>query len=173
MDLRSYIRSIPDFPKPGVNFKDITPLLKNPAALRQSTNDLRRRFADIEFDLVLGIESRGFIFGSLIAGEAEKGFIPVRKPGKLPFRTIREAYSLEYGKNELELHEDAVAAGDRVLVIDDVLATGGTAAAAAALTEKLGGRVVGIGMLIELAFLKGRERLQRYRVESLVTYDAE
>jgi len=173
MDLREYIRDIPDFPKAGINFKDITPLLKDPQALRQSTDDLRKRFRDVEFDLVIGIESRGFIFGSMLAYETRTGFIPVRKPGKLPYRTLRESYSLEYGTNELEVHEDAVSTGHRVLIIDDVLATGGTAAAAALLTERLGGSVVGIGTLIELSFLKGRERLGRYRVESLITYDAE
>lgn len=173
MDLRQFIRNVPDFPKAGINFKDITPLVKDPAALRRSTDDLRRRFEDIHYDLVMGIESRGFIFGSIIASDTSTGFIPVRKPGKLPYRTIRQSYALEYGSNELEIHEDAIAPGHRILIIDDVLATGGTAAAAAALAEQLGGTVVGIGTIIELSFLKGRERLGAYRVESLIAYDAE
>lgn len=173
MDLRQFIRTIPDFPKAGINFKDITPLIKDPTALRRTIDDLLQRFRDVDYDLVLGIESRGFIFGSIIASDTRTGFVPVRKPGKLPYRTLRQSYALEYGSNELEIHEDAVAPGHRVLIIDDVLATGGTAAAAAALAEKLGGKVVGIGTVIELSFLKGRERLGDYRVESLITYDAE
>ncbi len=172
MDLREYIRNVPDFPKPGIQFKDITPLLKNPDALRTSVSSLRGRFPMDEVDAIVAIEARGFIFGALVAWESRKTLVPVRKPGKLPFRTITESYSLEYGKSELEIHEDALQRGQRVLIIDDVLATGGTVRAAARLAEKLGSIVVGIGVVIELGFLGARAHLP-YSVESLICYHAD
>jgi len=170
MDLKKHIREIPDFPKPGINFYDITTLLKNPQALRTSLDRFDALFHDLAIDKVLGIESRGFLFGMHLAYQRGAGFVPVRKPGKLPADTHAAAYALEYGTDRLEMHRDAVAPGERVLVIDDVVATGGTAAAACELVASSGGEVAGIGFLLELSFLEGRKKLGGYDVRSLITY---
>lgn len=168
--LAAKIRVIPDYPKPGVSFKDITPLMQDAVALRDAIDQVAKHFAGSNIAHVVGIESRGFIFGAAIAYALKAGFIPVRKPGKLPHDTHRCEYELEYGTDALEIHKDAVAPGERVLIIDDVLATGGTAAAAVELVDKLGGEVVGLGFLIELGFLSGRDRLPGREILSLVTY---
>ena len=171
MDLASTIRSVPDFPIEGILFYDITTLLKNPAALRESVDRLVHHHRDLGIDVVVGVESRGFIFGMPVAYELGVGFVPVRKPGKLPAETMAESYELEYGTNTLEIHADAIQAGQKVLVVDDLLATGGTAKATCNLIEKLGGQVAGLGFVIELTFLKGREKLQNYNIFSLLSYD--
>lgn len=173
MDYKKIIRNVPDFPKAGINFKDITTLVKNAEALRRSCVELADRFRNNKIDAVAGIESRGFIFGSLIAGELGVGFIPIRKPGKLPAPTVSASYELEYGQNELHMHTDAVEKGQQVLVVDDLLATGGTLRAACQLIETLGGRVAGIAVVVELTFLSGRDKLKPYTIVSLVTYDKE
>lgn len=161
MELASYIRDVPDFPKPGILFKDITTLLKDPQAFRQSIDLLTDAFRPDNVDVVVGMESRGFIFGAPLAYNLGAGFVPVRKLGKLPADTLRVEYALEYGTNTLEIHKDAIQPGQRVLVVDDLLATGGTVAATVDLIEQLGGIVVGYGFLMELLFLNGRERLAR------------
>jgi len=173
MDLKKYIRQVPDFPKKGIGFKDVTTLLKDGRAFRAAILMLAARLRGWKFDSVAVIESRGFAFGSALAYHLKKGLILVRKPGKLPARTVRQRYSLEYGSDALEMHRDAVGPGQRVLIVDDLLATGGTALAAAKLVEKLGGRVAGLAFVIELDFLKGRKRLKKYRVETLVHYQSE
>lgn len=172
-DLTQYIRSIPDFPKEGIIFKDITTLLKDKDALRMAVNELYELAKDKNIDKVVGIESRGFIFGAMLAEKLNAGFVPVRKPGKLPAETITENYALEYGMDSIEIHKDAIKPGERVLLHDDLLATGGTMEAACRLIESLGGEIVQISFLIELAFLKGREHLKEYDVRSLVSFDAE
>jgi len=171
MDLASTIRGVPDFPIEGILFYDITTLLKDPHALKESMSRLVNRYKDAGIDTVVGIESRGFIFGMPLAYQLEVGFVPVRKPGKLPAETISESYALEYGTNTLEIHVDAIEHGQNVLVVDDLLATGGTAQATCKLVETLGGRVVGLAFAIELAFLNGRAKLKGYDVFSLVQYD--
>ena len=168
--LKSLIRDIPDFPKPGIVFKDITPLLKNGRALRLVCDKLAAPFARKSIDQVVGIESRGFIFSSMIAYKLGAGFIPVRKKGKLPHRVERVSYSLEYGTDFLEIHTDAIGKGHRVLIVDDVLATGGTAEGVVKLVEKLGGEVIGLAFLIELSFLNGRKRLSKFPLHSLIQY---
>ncbi len=173
VDLRRCIRSIPDFPKPGILFRDITPLLKEPAAVRQAVRDMAEPYRDAKVDAVLGAEARGFIFAALIAAELEAGIVPVRKVGKLPAETTGVTYDLEYGTDTLEMHADAIARGDHVLMVDDLLATGGTMAACCELVEKAGGEIAGIEFLIELAPLKGRERLEGYPVRSLIVYEGE
>jgi adenine phosphoribosyltransferase len=170
MNLEIIIRDVPDFPKKGIIFKDITTLLQDGEAFRLASNRMLKKYLDVRIDKVLGIEARGFIFGGVLAYKLGSGFVPARKPGKLPYSTIREEYTLEYGTNALEIHDDSIARGDRVLIVDDRLATGGTALAAARLVEKLGGEVSGIEFLIELAFLQGREKLAGYKVNSLITY---
>lgn len=157
--LATYIRDVPDFPKPGILFKDITPLLRAPEALRQSCELLAQPFRDSGVTAVAGIESRGFIFGSVVAQNLGVGFIPIRKPGKLPWTTRRHEYVLEYGTDAIEIHDDAVSAGDRVVIIDDVLATGGTLAAAAHLVRGFDATLVGLATVIELGFLGGRAKL--------------
>jgi adenine phosphoribosyltransferase len=171
-DLRaaSLVRDIPDFPKPGILFKDITPVLADHAAFQEVVDRFASWAAERSPDIVVGIESRGFIFGAPVALRLGCGFVPVRKVGKLPHVTAREEYHLEYGSNVVEIHRDAVAAGGRVLIIDDLLATGGTAAAAGRLIEQLGGKVAGVSFLIELAFLGGRAALEDYDIQSLITY---
>jgi adenine phosphoribosyltransferase len=171
MNLEIIIRDVPDFPKKGIIFKDITTLLQDGEAFRLASNRMLKRYLDDKIDKVVGIEARGFIFGGVLAYKLGCGFVPARKPGKLPYSTIREEYTLEYGTNSLEIHDDSIAAGDRVLIVDDLLATGGTAQAAAKLAEKLGGEVAGIEFLIELGFLQGREKLKKYPVHSLITYE--
>jgi len=169
--LEGLIRDIPDFPKPGVVFKDITPLLADTVAFRSTVDGLSDAFAGLEVDRVLGVEARGFIIAAPVAYHFGAGFVPVRKAGKLPWQIEREEYELEYGTDLLEVHRDAVRPGERVLIIDDVLATGGTAAATARLVDKLGGEVIGFGFVIELLFLGGRSQLGSVPVHSLVTYD--
>lgn len=157
--LRSLVRDVPDFPRPGIVFRDITPLLADADALRRAVTALASPFADAGIDRVVGIEARGFIFAAPVACALGAGFVPVRKPGKLPWETVSEPYELEYGVDELEAHRDSFPTGDHVLIVDDVIATGGTAAAACRLVERLGGRVAGVSCLIELAPLGGRDRL--------------
>lgn len=169
MDLEKYIRAVPDFPKPGVDFKDITPLLADAEALQYCLEQLAL-LADAKIDKVVGIESRGFFFASLLAKELNAGFVPIRKGGKLPFQTLKQPYTLEYGMDALEIHEDAIQEGERVILHDDVLATGGTARAACKLIEQLGGTIVQCNFLIELEFLKGSEKLKKYEVRSLMSY---
>jgi adenine phosphoribosyltransferase len=172
-DLKEYIRSVQDFPKQGIVFRDITTLLKNPAALKEAFEQLYASTEGLKIDKVVGIESRGFIFGAMLAEKLNVGFVPVRKPGKLPAETEKEFYDLEYGKDSIEIHKDAISPSDKVLIHDDLLATGGTAKAAINLVEKLGGEVVQVLFLVELSFLKGREKLKRYNVKSLVDYTSE
>ena len=167
------IRDVADFPKPGIIFKDITPLLADPAAFRQAVDQLAEPFRGAGVELVVAAEARGFIFGGAVACELGAGFVPVRKPGKLPHETAEEAYELEYGTDALEIHTDAVRPGQRVLLLDDLLATGGTMLATARLVEKLGAEVVGIVFLIELSFLAGREKLKDYRLVTLIQYEEE
>ena len=172
-DLRNYIRDVPDFPQQGIVFKDITTLLKNAAAFHQAVDELALRFEQNKVDKILGIESRGFIFAAALAYKWGKGVILARKPGKLPAEKITQQYQLEYGTDAIEMHRDAVSANERILIIDDLLATGGTVSAAVKLVEQLQGEVAGIGFLIELSFLHGREKLAKYRVESLIRYESE
>jgi len=168
--LKSRIRDVPDFPKPGIVFKDITPLLLDPDGLREAGALLAASCAGAQATKVVAIESRGFILGSLVAAQLGLGFVPVRKPGKLPARAIRASYELEYGTDALEMHEDALTAGDRVVIVDDVIATGGTARAVAELCEKLGAKVARYVFLVELGFLNGRQKLDGYEVSSLIRY---
>lgn len=172
-NLAEYIRSVPGFPKEGIIFKDITTLLKDKDGLIIALDQLYDFAKDKKIDKVVGIESRGFIYGALLAEKLNAGFVPVRKPGKLPAKAIRETYSLEYGEDSIEIHLDAIEKGDRVLLHDDLLATGGTMEAACRLIEKLGGVIVQISFLIELTFLKGREKLKKYEVRSLIKYESE
>lgn len=171
MDLASTIRGVPNFPIEGILFYDITTLLKNPAALRESVDRLTHHYQNMDIDLIVGMESRGFIFGMPLAYQLEKGFVPIRKPGKLPAEKISESYDLEYGHNTLEIHLDAIEKGQKVLIVDDLLATGGTARASCNLIEKLGGEVVSLAFIIELSFLKGRDKLSEYDIFSLLQYD--
>jgi adenine phosphoribosyltransferase len=170
-ELRKLIREVPDFPKPGINFYDITTLLKDPSGLRRTLNKMTARYNDTEIDTIIGIESRGFIFAVPMAQHLGTGFVPVRKPGKLPSDTESTSYDLEYGTDTLEIHRDAIGDGHRVLIVDDLLATGGTAEACAKLVEKLGGDIVGLAFLCELTFLNGREKLSGYDVHSFIKYD--
>ncbi|MFA6957390.1 MAG: adenine phosphoribosyltransferase [Thermoanaerobaculia bacterium] len=170
LDLRDYIRDVPDFPKPGIMFKDITPLLKHPAAFNATVERLSTPFEGERELKIVAIESRGFIFGAAVAQRLGAAFIPVRKPGKLPWKTHRSEYALEYGTDALEIHEDAFGPGDRVVVIDDVLATGGTAAAAGDLVRRLGADVLAYSIVIELTFLNGREKLGGTPVNVAVHY---
>jgi adenine phosphoribosyltransferase len=170
MDFKAYIRDIQDFPKPGILFKDITPLLKNPEAFKALIELWAARYANRGLNAVVAMESRGFIFAAPLAVRLGIPFVPVRKPGKLPYKTIRETYELEYGTDSLEIHEDALQKGDRVLVLDDVLATGGTAAAVTRLVERVGGKVEEASFLMELSFLKGREKLKSTPVHSIIQY---
>jgi adenine phosphoribosyltransferase len=169
-DLRAKIREIPDFPKPGILFYDITTLLKDPDAYRAAIDLMLAPYRDEKIDLVVGMESRGFIFSAPMAYQLRAGLVPVRKLGKLPAETITVEYALEYGSNTLEIHRDAIEPGQKVLIIDDLLATGGTVHGTIELVERLQGEVVGLGFLVELDFLKGRDRLQGHRVESVIRY---
>lgn len=168
MDLKKFIRDIPNFPKEGIIFKEITPLLKDAEAFKEAIDKMIEYYRDAEFDYIVGIEARGFLIGAPMAIEMGKGFIPIRKPGKLPADILSKDYDLEYGSNRIEIHRDAISPGDRVLIIDDLLATGGTIAAAVELIEELGGQVAGIGFLYELSELKGRDLLTGYDVFSLM-----
>jgi len=169
-DLKKLIREVPNFPQPGILFYDITTLLKDPVGLHRAVDALANHYVGRTIDHVVGIEARGFIFAPIVAYRLNAGFVPVRKPKKLPAEVARASYSLEYGKDALEVHRDAIGKGHEILIIDDLLATGGTAAAVAGLVESLGGRVAGIGFLIELEFLKGREKLSRYDLHAVLKY---
>jgi adenine phosphoribosyltransferase len=171
IDLRSYIRDVPDFPKKGILFKDITPLLANPSALGLAVEMLCNPFREMGIQAVVGAESRGFIFGTAIAQALSCGFVPVRKPGKLPAAKIALTYDLEYGQDTLEIHKDAIKPGEKCLVVDDLLATGGTMKACCDLVGMLGGEVAGIAVLIELTFLKGRARFDKYNLHSAIKYE--
>jgi adenine phosphoribosyltransferase len=171
MDLASMIRDVPDFPVPGILFKDITTLIQKPEAFRYVVDELTTRFGDEKIDVIAAIESRGFIFGAPLAYTLGAGFVIVRKAGKLPHSSISESYTLEYGTNTLEIHEDAIQPGQRVLIVDDLLATGGSAQAAIRLVERLGGEVVGVVFVIELDFLEGRDKLEGYPIHTLVHFD--
>ncbi|HEX8160949.1 MAG TPA: adenine phosphoribosyltransferase [Pyrinomonadaceae bacterium] len=171
-DLKQLIREVPDFPKPGINFYDITTLLKHPEGLRRTVDALSAEFRGEQIDTVVGIEARGFIFAPALAYHLGAGFVPVRKPKKLPAECASISYELEYGQDTLEIHRDAVGEGHRVLVADDLLATGGTAKAVVDLVEGLGGRVVGLAFVIELEFLPGRRKLEGYDVRSLLKYQS-
>jgi adenine phosphoribosyltransferase len=168
--LERYIRDVPDFPKQGIVFKDITPLLQSPEGLRESIDALAAAVDPATYDLVCGIESRGFIFGTALANQLGKGFIPIRKPGKLPAETVSETYELEYGSDSIEIHTDAAAEGQRILMVDDLLATGGTMAAALSLVRRIGAVPVAAAFVIELTFLPGREKLGETPVHSLLQY---
>lgn len=170
MSLKKIIRDVPNFPKEGIIFKDITPLLKDAKAFRSAVNKMAKRFKGKTIDGIVAVESRGFIFGGALAQKLKTGFIPVRKPGKLPYKTISETYQLEYGTDTLQIHEDAIKPGEKILIVDDLLATGGTVSAVTNLVKKLGGEVIGIGFLIELAFLNGRSKLEGYKVVSEIVY---
>ncbi len=169
--LEDYILTIPDFPEPGIMFRDITSLIQDPDGLADAVDGLTDAVKDLDFDLVLGLESRGFIFGTPIAYNLKKGFIPVRKKGKLPRETVSASYDLEYGQATIEIHKDAIKKGQKVIIVDDLIATGGTLEAACKLVEELGGEVAGIVVVMELAGLNGREKLQKYNVKSLITYE--
>jgi adenine phosphoribosyltransferase len=169
-DLKAYIREVPDFPKPGILFYDITTLLQHPLALRMTVDRFVWFFSQKRIDKVVGIESRGFIFAPTVAYNLNAGFVPVRKPGKLPYQRASQGYDLEYGTDAIEMHNDAILPGEQVLIIDDLIATGGTALAAAKLVESLGGTVAGFGFLVELTFLPGRQKLKDYEVQSLIQY---
>ena len=170
--LKSLIREVPDFPKPGINFYDITTLLKHPSGFRNTINLLADEFRGVPVDTVIGIEARGFIFAPALAYHLGAGFVPVRKPNKLPAERVSISYDLEYGQDTLEIHRDAVGDGHRVLIADDLLATGGTAKAVCKLVESLGGIVVGLAFVVELEFLPGREKLAGYDVRSLIKYQS-
>jgi len=167
-DLEAYIRDVPDFPKPGIIFKDITPLLGDVEALREAVRQLSAPYEAEGVEVVTGIESRGFIFGSLVAERLGAGFVPIRKPGKLPAETLSQSYELEYGTDTVEIHADAIRPGQKVLMIDDLLATGGTMAAACDLVGRLGGEIVGVAFVIELCFLHGRDKLAGYDLHALI-----
>jgi len=169
-DLKKLIREVPDFPKPGILFYDITTLLRDPIGLHRAVDALANHYVGRPVDRVVGIEARGFIFAPMVAYRLNAGFVPVRKPNKLPAEVARATYNLEYGQDSLEVHRDAISSGQHVLIIDDLLATGGTASAVAGLVESLGGRIVGIGFLIELQFLKGREKLSGYDLHAVLSY---
>jgi adenine phosphoribosyltransferase len=170
MDYKALIREVPNFPKPGILFYDITTLLKDPQALRSIVDELADRYREKEISKIIGIESRGFIFGSALAYRLGVGFVPVRKPGKLPADIFEVKYNLEYGANSLAIHRDAVGVGEKVLIVDDLLATGGTAAATVNLVRQLGGEIVGLSFLIELTSLRGREQLNGCDVHTMITY---
>lgn len=170
-DVKSAIRAIPDFPKPGILFYDITTVLQNPKHFRSVIDTLAERYGPMNISKILAMESRGFIFGAPLAAAIGAGFVPLRKPGKLPYRTVSESFDLEYGKDSLEIHEDAVEKGERVVLLDDLLATGGTAEASVRLAKKLGAVVVEAGFVIELIFLNGRKRLADVPVYSMIQFD--
>ncbi|MCX6012784.1 MAG: adenine phosphoribosyltransferase [Chloroflexi bacterium] len=170
MDLLNYIREVPDFPKKGIGFKDITPLLGNADAFKYVIDRFARDYEGKGIEAVVGVESRGFIFGAPLAYTMRVPFVPIRKPGKLPAACVKIVYDLEYGTDAIEMHKDALVKGQKVLIVDDLLATGGTSRATVDLVEKVGGKVMGLAFVIELAFLKGRLKLQNYKVNSLIQY---
>lgn len=169
--VEKYIRSIPDFPEPGIIFRDITTVMQDKEGLQLAVTAMKEKIQNIDFDVIVGLEARGFMFGTPIAYDMEKAFVPVRKKGKLPCETITETYELEYGSAEIEIHTDAIKPGQKVIIVDDLIATGGTVAAAIKLVERLGGEVAGCVFLVELAGLKGREVLSGYNVESVIIYE--
>jgi len=171
--LKQSIRHVQDFPKKGIGFKDITTLLKNPDRFREAVDALLEPFRNSSVDKVVGIEARGFLFASAIAYHLHAGLVPVRKPGKLPAETLEESYSLEYGTDRVAIHRDAISKGDNVLMVDDLLATGGTMAASCRMVEELGGNIVGVAFLVELDFLKGRGKLEKYPLHTLVHFQSE
>ncbi len=171
MNLHEKIREVQDFPKEGIGFKDITPLFNDKEALQYIIQQLSQQLKDLNIDIIVGPEARGFLVGTPVAFNLGVGFVPVRKPGKLPWETVKYEYELEYGTDALEIHKDAIKPGQRVAIVDDLLATGGTVLAAAKLVEKLGGEVVSLNFLIELAFLNGRENLKDYSIQALVRYE--
>jgi adenine phosphoribosyltransferase len=171
-DLKNLIREVPDFPKPGINFYDITTLLKHPQGLRRTVDALAAQFDGVKVDTVIGIEARGFIFAPALAYHMGAGFVPVRKPGKLPSECASISYDLEYGQDALQIHRDAIGSGHRVIIADDLLATGGTARAVVDLVEQLGGTVEGLVFVVELEFLPGRKKLEGYDVRSLIKYQS-
>lgn len=170
INLEKHIRSIPDWPKPGILFRDITPLLADPGAFAKAVDDLCTGFTGTDIDYVAAVEARGFIFGAAVARKLNAGFVPIRKKGKLPFNTQSITYDLEYGTDTLEVHIDAVENGAKVLMVDDLLATGGTMAAACKLIEKIGGKIIGISFLIELSELAGRNKLSGYKIKTVIFY---
>ena len=172
-DLKGLIRSIPDFPKKGIVFRDITPLLSDADGLKQAVEAIAKKFKAAKPELVVGVEARGFIIGPAVALKLGAGFVPVRKPGKLPFKTKSASYKLEYGTDKVEIHADAVRPGQKVLMVDDLLATGGTMAATCKLVETMGGRIVGCAFLIELSFLNGRDKLKKHDIFTLIDYKSE
>lgn len=169
--VEKYIRSIPDFPEPGIIFRDITTVMQEPEGLQLAVSAMKEKIQDIDYDVIVGLEARGFMFGTPIAYDMKKAFVPVRKKGKLPCETISETYELEYGSAEIEIHTDAIEPGQKVIIVDDLIATGGTVEAAIKLIERLGGEVVGCVFLVELAGLKGRDVLKGYNVEAVITYE--
>ena len=172
-ELKQVIRNVPDFPKPGIGFKDITTLIKDGVSFQKAIDIMSDHYNPNDVDVIVGIEARGFIFASALAYKWGKGFVPVRKPGKLPAETLTEEYQLEYGTDSIEIHEDAISKNQRVLIVDDLLATGGTVAATCRLVEKLGGKIVGIAFLIELCFLNGIEKLTQFETFSIIKYERE
>ncbi len=170
-NLKKLIREVPDFPKPGINFYDITTLLKDAEGFQKTIEGLAEQFAGEKIDTIIGVESRGFIFGAPLACKIGAGFVPVRKPKKLPAEKVSVSYDLEYGQDTLEMHKDAVGEGHRILIVDDLLATGGTARAVVDLCEGLGGKIIGLSFVIELTFLNGRAKFDGYNVKSLLSYD--
>ncbi|MCE5329807.1 adenine phosphoribosyltransferase [bacterium] len=173
MDLKEKIRNIPDFPKKGIIFFDITTLVRDGDAFRFAVDEMAKQYQGKKIDAIMGAESRGFIFGAAVAYKLGVGFIPVRKPGKLPYETCQVSYDLEYGSSSLEMHVDAISKGDNILIVDDLVATGGTAKAMAQIIEKMGGKVVGFSFLVELSFLNPRKILEAYELHSLVEFDSE
>ncbi|MBS3094259.1 adenine phosphoribosyltransferase [Candidatus Pacearchaeota archaeon] len=173
VEIKNSIRTVPNWPKPGVMFRDITTMLKDKEAMEKAMNIFVKRYKDKKIDLVAGIESRGFIIGSILAHQLGVGFVPIRKKGKLPFETEKQEYDLEYGTDVIEIHRDAIHPGQRILVVDDLIATGGTASAAATLIEKLGGQIVEFAFVIDLPDLKGKEKIAKYKVFSLVEFEGE
>lgn len=170
VDIKNLIRDIPDYPKPGILFKDITPLLLDPEGFAESIRQLSAIIASVRCDAIVGIESRGFLFGTAVALDLGIGFVPIRKPGKLPYETVSQSYELEYGTDSVEIHVDALSAGQRIVIVDDLLATGGTMEASCKLVETLGAEVGGCAFVVELAFLEGRRKLNNYRIDSLITF---
>ena len=173
LDLAKFVRTVPDFPKRGIGFKDITTVLKEKGVFNQAVEAIAQKFAKEKIDKIVGIESRGFIFGAALAYKWNIGFVPVRKPGKLPAETMREEYQLEYGTDSIEIHKDAIKPGEKILIVDDLLATGGTAAAAVRLVKNLGGDIQGVAFLIELTFLQGRKKLEGFEVAAVIQYESE
>jgi len=170
VDLKNLIRDIPDYPKPGILFKDITPLLLDPDGFAESVRQLSAVIGSVGCEAIVGIESRGFLFGTAVALDLKIGFVPIRKPGKLPYKTVSQSYELEYGTDSVEIHTDALRAGQRVVIVDDLLATGGTMAASCKLVESLGAEVAACAFVVELAFLEGRQKLKDYRIDSLISF---